>query len=61
LKSKEILDKALDLLTEKNIANGEKWVNARLLAFSAIYGVIGHRTTVENAEVALEIAEEWEV
>lgn len=60
MESREMLDKALDLLTQKNVAKGEKWSTARLLAFSAMYGMLGHKVSKKHAEVILKIAEEWE-
>lgn len=60
MESKEMLEEALDLLTEKNLAKGEKWGTARLLAFSAMYGMLGHKVSKKHAEFVLQIAKEWE-
>lgn len=56
----EMLDEALDLLTKKNVAKGEKWSTARLLAFSAMYGMLGHKISKKHAEFVLQVAKEWE-
>lgn len=58
--TREMLDKALDLITEKNEAKGEKWATARLLAYSAMYGMLGHKISKKHAEFVLEVAKDWE-
>lgn len=59
MESKEMLDQALELITQKNQAKGDDWAKARLLAFSAMYGMLGHKVSKNQAKVVLEIAEEW--
>jgi hypothetical protein len=59
MESKEMLDEALDLLTNKNLAKGDDWTKARLLAFSAMYGMLGHKVSKKQARIVLEIAGEW--
>ena len=60
MEAKEMLEKALDILTEKNEAKGDKWSDARRLAYVAMYGMLSNGVSKEKAKTVLEVAEEWD-
>ena len=59
MEPKEMLDVALDILTEKNKQAGNKETFARHLALSAMYGMLSNDVTKKQAKLVLEIAKEW--
>lgn len=56
---KETLDRALEILVEKNLAQGNTQTFSRHLALSAMYGMLSNNVTKKQAKIILEIAEEW--
>lgn len=54
-----MLEKALEILTQKNLAKGEKETFARHLALSAMYGMLSTDVSKKKAKIVLEIAKEW--
>lgn len=56
----ERLDKALEILVEKNLAKGYNQTLARMFAYSAIYGMMSNNVTKKQSKIILEIAEEWD-
>jgi hypothetical protein len=59
MESKEMLEEALEILTQKNLAKGEKETFARHLALSAMYGMLSTDVSKKKAKIVLEIAKEW--
>ena len=57
---KERLDKALEIITEKNLAKGYNQTQARMFALSAVYGMLSNNVTNKQSKIVLEIAEEWQ-
>ena len=60
MEPKEMLDVALDILTEKNKEAGHKETFARHLALSAMYGMLSNNVSKKQAKIVLQIAEEWQ-
>jgi hypothetical protein len=56
----ETLDKAVEILFEKNIAKGYNSSLARMLALSAMYGMLSNNVSKKQAKIVLQIAEEWQ-
>ena len=56
---KETLDKALEILVEKNLAKGNNHTLARMLALSAMYGMLSNNVTKKQSKIILEIAKDW--
>ena len=59
MEPKEKLEKALEILVEKNLAKGNNHTLARMLALSAMYGMLSTNVSKKQAKTILEIAEEW--
>ena len=59
MEPKEMLEEALDILVKKNLEKGNQHTMARMLALSAMYGMLSNDVSKKKAKIVLEIAKEW--